>query len=342
MPDFTTALLSSLGARATPENTRFVNAWVRAEGTKAGFNPLATTQTMGPRSNFNSVGVQNYPNFQTGLNATVKTLTNGRYVPIVSGLRSGTATANQLAQAVANSPWGTGRGVLNVLGSSGGGAITPPAALPLPKPPAVPSTSSTLTVPGTPNLAGALLSSMGQGPGAQLNSIMAAVTSAQPQTVNVPGSNASVPAPPHGQPPAMSKTPPGIPASKGAASIISTAREALGTPYVWGGATAGHFDCSGLVQYALGKVGVSVPHGSIAQFHMGQSVPQSQLRPGDAVFLEPGNFPQGYGPGHVGIYIGNNKFIEAPHTGDVVKISQLFGKGGRAESMGYMGARRFA
>jgi hypothetical protein len=199
MADFASALLSSLGARSTPENLRFVNAWIRAEGTRAAFNPLATTQQApgsyalpGNAAINNGIAVQQYPDFATGLAATVKTLNNGRYVPIVSGLRSGTATAAQLAQAVADSPWGTGRGVLNVLGASGGGAITPPASPSVPTATAVPSTPSTVTVPSAPNIAGALLTSLGQSPGAQLNSIMGALAATPPPTtVTLPTPTAS-------------------------------------------------------------------------------------------------------------------------------------------------------
>lgn len=189
MPDFATALLSSLGARNTPENVRFVNAWMRAEGTKAAFNPLATTQQAtgsyalpGNAAINNGIAVQQYPNFQVGLGATVKTLNNGNYGPIVTGLRSGKATAAQLAQAVADSPWGTGRGVLNVLGSPGGAAYTPPASPSLPTAAAVPSASSTSSVPSMPNIAGALLSSLGQSPGAQLNAITGAIAATPPPT----------------------------------------------------------------------------------------------------------------------------------------------------------------
>lgn len=204
MADFATALLASLGARNTPENVRFVNAWIRAEGTRAAYNPLATTQGAPGASSFNSVGVRNYPNFQTGLDATVKTLNNGYYGPIVTGLRSGTASAQQLAQAVANSPWGTGSGVLRVLGSNGGGPITPPAAAPVPPATAVPSTPSAPT--STPNIAGALLTSLGQSPGAQLNSIMGAIASTP---VASPMPSSASPMPTALSPPTATALPPG-------------------------------------------------------------------------------------------------------------------------------------
>lgn len=112
----------------------------------------------------------------------------------------------------------------------------------------------------------------------------------------------------------------------GSAAQIALVKETmkyLGIPYVWAGATpSGGFDCSGLVLYVYAKFGVSFPHGATMQAHMGTPVPFSKMEPADLVFF--GN-PSFYH--HVGIYIGNGLFIEAPHTGDVVKVSQLAGRG---------------
>lgn len=343
MADFATALLSSLGARNTPENLRFINAWVRAEGTKAAYNPLATTQSAPGATSFNSVNVRNYPDFQTGLAATVKTLNNGYYGPIVSGLRSGKATATQLAQAVASSPWGTGSGVLRVLGSNGGAATTP-ASPPVPSATALPSTPSAPTSTPMPNIAGALLSSLGQSPGAQLSSIMGAVAATPPPTtIKVPGTSASIPASPYAQPPAAA-SPPGVPATKGTSAVVNAATKWLGTPYSWGGggpsgpslgfgrgANTKGFDCSSLLQYAYAQEGVAVPRVTYDQWKTGQAVPTQNLRPGDAVFFNMGS----KGPEHVGIYMGGGKFIEAPHTGAQVRVSDL------SSRSDYLGARRY-
>ena len=110
--------------------------------------------------------------------------------------------------------------------------------------------------------------------------------------------------------------------------VVGVAMQYLGTPYVWGGASPGGFDCSGLVMYAFAQVGVSLPHSSYAQYGMGVPVSYDQLQPGDLVFFS--------GLGHVGIYIGGGQFIHAPHTGDVVKISAMSGW----YSSSYVGARR--
>jgi peptidoglycan DL-endopeptidase CwlO len=112
----------------------------------------------------------------------------------------------------------------------------------------------------------------------------------------------------------------------GTAAQIAVVRETmkyLGIPYVWAGATpSGGFDCSGLVLYVYAKFGVDFPHGATMQAHMGTPVSLSQAQPADLVFF---GYPAFYH--HVGIYIGNGLFIEAPHTGDVVKVSRLAGRG---------------
>jgi cell wall-associated NlpC family hydrolase len=113
---------------------------------------------------------------------------------------------------------------------------------------------------------------------------------------------------------------------RGSAAQIAVVKETmkyLGIPYVWAGATpSGGFDCSGLVLYVYARFGVDFPHGATMQAHMGVPVPLSQAQPADLVFF---GYPAFYH--HVGIYIGNGLFIEAPHTGDVVKVSRLAGRG---------------
>jgi cell wall-associated NlpC family hydrolase len=109
--------------------------------------------------------------------------------------------------------------------------------------------------------------------------------------------------------------------------VVAIAMSQIGTPYVWGGAAPGGFDCSGLVMWAYAQVGVSLPHSSYAQYNYGVPVSYDQLEPGDLVFFD--------GLGHVGMYIGGGQFIEAPHTGAFVQISNL------ADRLGsYVGARR--
>jgi cell wall-associated NlpC family hydrolase len=110
------------------------------------------------------------------------------------------------------------------------------------------------------------------------------------------------------------------PSSLGEAAV-SAALQQLGTPYVWGGAAPGGFDCSGLVSWAYGQAGLGgLPHFTGALWASGTHISASELAPGDLVFYN--------GLGHVGMYIGGGNFVEAPHTGDVVKISSMGSRSG--------------
>jgi len=111
--------------------------------------------------------------------------------------------------------------------------------------------------------------------------------------------------------------------------VVGVALSYQGVPYVWGGASPGGFDCSGLVMYSYAQVGVSLPHSSYAQYNMGVAVPRDQLQPGDLVFFD--------GLGHVGLYIGGGMFVHAPHSGTVVQVASL-DSGWYAAT--YVGARR--
>ena len=113
---------------------------------------------------------------------------------------------------------------------------------------------------------------------------------------------------------------------------VQLALKYLGIPYVWGGATpAGGFDCSGLVMYVYGKLGMRLHHFTGLQWLEGTRIDASHAGAGRHVFFR----PEAGHPGHEGMYIGGGKFIQAPHTGDVVKISDLAGYAGN-----YVGAVR--
>lgn len=114
----------------------------------------------------------------------------------------------------------------------------------------------------------------------------------------------------------------GLPGTTTQLAVVRKAMDYLGVPYVWGGAAPTGFDCSGLTLYVYSQFGVQLPHAATLQARMGTPVPLDQLQPADLVFFGDPSFYH-----HVGIYIGNGLFIEAPHTGDVVKISRLTGRG---------------
>jgi len=106
-------------------------------------------------------------------------------------------------------------------------------------------------------------------------------------------------------------------------------REALrnrGVRYVWGGASRGGFDCSGLVCYVFRKQrGMKLPHSASAQARLGTPVHREDMQPGDLVFFST------YRPGisHVGIYIGNNRFVHAANRRSDVRTDALSGYFGR-------------
>jgi cell wall-associated NlpC family hydrolase len=110
-----------------------------------------------------------------------------------------------------------------------------------------------------------------------------------------------------------------VPSGSGNAGAVSAALSQLGTPYVWGGAAPGGFDCSGLVSWAYAQIGKSVPHYTGAIWSAFPQVSSSDLQPGDLVFFNGGE--------HVGMYIGGGQFVHAPHTGDVVRVATLSTRG---------------
>ena len=113
---------------------------------------------------------------------------------------------------------------------------------------------------------------------------------------------------------------------------VKIALEAVGTPYRWGGESpATGFDCSGLVRWAYGRVGVDLPHNSYALYSEGRRVPESGMQPGDILFFE--------GLGHVGLYLGRGRMVHAPQTGRNVEVVRLASTNYGAR---LIGARRVA
>src|SRR5688500_724202 len=103
----------------------------------------------------------------------------------------------------------------------------------------------------------------------------------------------------------------------------------VGTPYRWGGESPGGFDCSGLVRWAYGQVGVDLPHNSHALYGVGREVSRARMQTGDVLFFS--------GLGHVGLYLGGGRMVHAPYSGKHVEVVNL-----RASHYGgrLVGARR--
>lgn len=101
--------------------------------------------------------------------------------------------------------------------------------------------------------------------------------------------------------------------SGNATGVAGIAMKYLGTPYVYGGTSPSGFDCSGFTQYVYRQAGVSLPRTSGAQSRAGQYVSLSSIKSGDLL----------YGPGHVGIYLGNGQYIHAPVPGQSVRIQPI-------------------
>ena len=125
------------------------------------------------------------------------------------------------------------------------------------------------------------------------------------------------PGPPHATPSPSSAALPrerDVP-SVSANRIVDVALRQLGVPYAWGGTKPTGFDCSGLVRYAFGAVGIELPHNVARQHAHGVPIAREDLQPGDVVFFD--------GLRHNGIYIGDSRFVHAARSPASVIVSRL-------------------
>jgi len=113
--------------------------------------------------------------------------------------------------------------------------------------------------------------------------------------------------------PATTSSPGESPSSRNATAAREATRY-LGAPYVWAGSSPSGFDCSGLVMYAFGKVGLAMPHNAAQQYRLGTPVARDRLVPGDVVFFNQLR--------HNGIYLGDGRFVHSTKPGGV-KIARL-------------------
>lgn len=102
-----------------------------------------------------------------------------------------------------------------------------------------------------------------------------------------------------------------------AKAVIEESEKYLKVPYLWGGESPAGFDCSGLMQYVFKSKGIDIPRTSQEQQNFAKPIDIAEIKPGDLVFNKISDST------HVGMYIGYDMYIQAPHTGDVVKISKL-------------------
>ena len=104
-------------------------------------------------------------------------------------------------------------------------------------------------------------------------------------------------------------------------TVVTTAKRMLGVKYRYGGTSPNRgFDCSGLVQYSHRSAGINIPRTTSQQYRAAKRISRRYLKAGDLVFFKT---TPSRGISHVGIYLGNNKFIHAPSSGKRVKISSM-------------------
>ncbi|WP_040839230.1 C40 family peptidase [Nocardia brevicatena] len=96
---------------------------------------------------------------------------------------------------------------------------------------------------------------------------------------------------------------------------LDAAKTKVGAMYSWGAAGPHNFDCSGLVQWAFRQAGVELPRTSFEQSHVGAPIAFQNLKPGDIVVTN--------GGGHVGIYAGDGKLLNAVQSGQPVTYTNL-------------------
>ena len=104
-----------------------------------------------------------------------------------------------------------------------------------------------------------------------------------------------------------------------AARAADYAVEMVGRPYRYGGFTPAGFDCSGLVHYSFARSGLRVPRDTDSLRRLGDDLHLEELTRGDLVFFD----QEGKKSSHVGIYLGDGRFVHAPSTGGKVRVDRI-------------------
>ena len=99
-------------------------------------------------------------------------------------------------------------------------------------------------------------------------------------------------------------------------AVVATAKQYIGTPYVFGGATPAGFDCSGYVMYVYAQYGINLAHSVPLQDQAGTTIPTSEAQPGDVVIFN--------NEAHDGFYMGNGMIMDAPKPGGAVSIRPIW------------------
>jgi len=102
-------------------------------------------------------------------------------------------------------------------------------------------------------------------------------------------------------------------------TVVQAAKGMIGAPYRYGGSSPRGFDCSGLVSFSFAQAGIQVPRTADRQFHASHPLGDRGLLPGDLIFFDLG----GRRISHVGIYVGEGRFVHAPSTGRQVSVESL-------------------
>lgn len=126
----------------------------------------------------------------------------------------------------------------------------------------------------------------------------------------------------HHSPPLARKTPV-IPPSRAVDKVVLCALKQCGKRYCWGGnSPLKGFDCSGLTQYSFGQgANLAIPRTAAGQYKVALKIPHEKALRGDLVFFR----TRGSAVSHVGIYLGDDKFIHAPRTGKAITLAKLSG-----------------